>query len=337
MKAVCFADRKIGPGNPCYVIAEIGINHNGSLAIAKRLIDVAVEAGCDAVKFQKRDVPTVYTAEELATPRAFDPSFIAHARERAMLGGKRRMVLPDEACARLFIEPERTTNGDLKWSLEFGLAEFDEIERHCKSRGIHFAASSWDGLSAHFMNGFDVAWHKIASPCLTHDDLLRRVRSNRKPVILSTGGSTLEQITHAVEVLGTQDLVLLHCVSTYPARDEDANLEVMNLLRRAFPDVPVGYSGHEEGILPSLVAASMGACVIERHITLDKKMPGSDQKASLAPAQMAELVTKIRALEAGTAKITDWASAEDLQKICGDGVKRVLDGEIATMKKLRRV
>ena len=332
-----FGDRLVGTGSPCYIIAEIGINHNGSLEYAKQLIDIAANAGCQAVKFQKRDVETVYTDVELRTPRSVDPSFIRHAVERSCIGGVRRRALPDEALARLMVDPTQTTNGDLKFALEFGLKEFDALDLHCASRGIRWFASAWDGLSAHFVNGFDVPCHKIASACLTHDDLLRRVRSNRKPVILSTGGSTMEQVRHAIEVLGTKDLVLLHCVATYPCKDEDINLGMIETLRTEFPKVPIGYSGHEQGILPSLVAVSMGACVVERHITLDRNMPGSDQRASVDPTELVELVRSIRALESGASCINDLVTEDQRRLYVGDGVKRVLSAEVEVMKKLRRV
>jgi N-acetylneuraminate synthase len=334
MNAVKIGSRIVGPGQPCFVIAEIGINHNGSLDNALRLIDAAHKAGCQAVKFQKRDVETVYTAEELATPRAVDPSIIQNALERART--QRRRVLPEEALARLAVDIGNTRNGDLKWALEFGLKEFDTIELYCRERGMVWFASAWDGLSAHFMNGFQVACHKIASACLTHKNLLERVRSNGKPVILSTGGSTMEQIHRAVYVLGTEDLIIMHCVATYPCLDTDLNLKVIKTLRGEFPGVPIGYSGHERGILPSLVAVRLGAKVLERHITLDKTMPGSDQKASLEPDEFGELVAKVRQFESGRTMLDDMLPTEVIKAVCGDGIKRVLPAEVPVMKKLRR-
>ncbi len=337
MTTVTIGNKKVGKGQPCFIVAEIGINHNGSLDVAKKLIDVAVEAGCDAVKFQKRDVETVYTLEELRTPRKVDPSFIRHARERSKIDGRRYQVLPSEAMSRLFIDDADTTNGDLKHALEFGLREFNHIEMYCREKGIMWFGSAWDGHSAHFLNGFDVPCHKVASACLTHADLLRRIRSNRKPVIISTGGSTLEQVKKAVEVLGTDDLVVLHCIANYPCADEEINLATIDTLRETFPDVPIGYSGHEQGILPSLLAVSLGACVVERHITLDRAMPGSDQKASLDPSQLNELVSSIRALEAGSVTIGELVSPDAETILRGDGVKRVLPSEVPVMAKLRRV
>lgn len=336
-KPVVIGDTAVGDGYPCFVIAEIGINHNGSLDIAKRLIDIAVEAGCNAVKFQKRDVQTVYTDAELAQKRAFDQSFLEHARERVKLNGAKRRVLPESSMARLWMDPTDTTNGDLKYALEFDLKEFDTIERYCKERGILWFASSWDGLSAHFMNGFAVPCHKIASACLTHKDLLERVRGNGKPVILSTGGSTMEQVRKAVGVLGTDDLIIMHCVATYPCRDEDVNLGVIDTLREEFPGVPVGYSGHEQGLDPSLVAVALGACALERHVTLDRTMPGSDHKASVEPEELKRLVGRIRDLEAGQVTIEELVAPERIKVLEGDGVKRVLPAEEPVMQKLRRV
>lgn len=313
-------DHKIGRGHPCFIVAEIGINHNGSVDIAVGLIDAAKRAGANAVKFQKRTVEVVYTPQELATVRDVHPSIIAHARARLMIEGVPNQVLPAENLERLAKPDAKTTNGDLKYALEFGMKEYDIIDRYCRDNGMLWFGSAWDGHSAHFLNGFNAPCHKIASACLTHADLLRRVRSNGKPVIISTGGSTMDQVAKAVEILGRDDLVIMHCVATYPCKDEDINLGVMETLQRAFPEVPVGYSGHESGILPSVAAVAMGACMIERHITLDCAMPGSDQKASLEPDAFKEMVKEIRRVE----------------KIRGDGIKRVVADEVATMKKLRR-
>ncbi|MFH1393054.1 MAG: N-acetylneuraminate synthase family protein [Patescibacteria group bacterium] len=318
--AVKIGGKQVGEGYPCFVVAEIGINHNGSLEIAKKLIDAAVEAGCDAVKFQKREVEVVYTIEELAQPRKFDLSIIKNAFGRMIVEGVQYKIFPEKSVKRLKDNPENTTNGDLKYALEFNLKDYDTIDNYCREKGIMWFASSWDGLSAHFVNGYNVPCHKIASPCLTHIDLLRRVRSNGKPIILSTGGSTMEQIEKAVEILGHEDLIILHCVANYPCNDNEINLRVMNALRVAFPGVSIGYSGHEIGILPSVMAVAMGACLVERHITLDKNMPGSDHKASLEPQEFKQMIDEIRQFE----------------KVRGDGVKRVLPSEIPIMEKLRR-
>jgi len=313
--------RRIGPGYPCFFIAEIGINHNGSLPMALELVKAAVSAGAEAVKFQKRTVHLVYSPEELSRPRQFDQSFLDHARERREIESVRYEVMPEELW-RTVESGGPTTNGMLKYALEFGEKEFDIINRTCEELGITWSASAWDGLAAHFVNGFeDVAWLKVASACLTNRDLLQRVKAKGKPIFLSTGGSSLGQVKEAVSVLGAENLVLLHCVVAYPPRDEDTNLMAMETLRRIYPQVPVGFSSHARDIFPAVIAASMGACAIEVHLTLDRNLPGSDHKASLEPAELSELVSQVRRLEV----------------LRGDGVKNVLPEEVGTMKNLRRV
>ena len=287
MALVKIANRLVGPGQPCFIVAEIGINHNGSVEIAKKLIDLAVESGCDAVKFQKRTVEVVYTPEELAKPRE---------------------------------NPFGPTNGDLKRGLEFGKEQYDEIDRYCREKGILWFASPWDEGSVDFLEQYDLPCYKIASASLTDNGLLRHIRSKGRPVILSTGMSTMEQIRHAVEFLGEKDLIILHCVSTYPSETEEINLSVISTLSNEFPNIPIGYSGHEIGVAMSLAAAVMGACVVERHITLEQAMWGSDQSASLAPKGIRMLARDIRRFEVAK----------------GDGIKRVVETEIPIMKKLRR-
>jgi N-acetylneuraminate synthase len=287
MNPIKIGNALVGEGYPCYVIAEIGINHNGDIAIAKKLIDLAATAGCQAVKFQKRTVEVVYSAEELARPRE---------------------------------SPFGTTNADLKFGLEFGLEQYQEIDRHCKERKIDWLASCWDEASVDFIAQFDVPCFKIASASLTDDDLLRHTRSKGLPILLSTGMSTLEQIDHAVEVLGKQDLVILHTCSTYPALYEELNLRVIPGLRLRYA-VPVGYSGHETGLSTSISTIALGACVLERHITLDRAMWGSDQAASVEPQGFAHMVRDVRLVETAL----------------GDGIKRLGVREEPIMKKLRRV
>ena len=277
----------IGGDRPCYVIAEIGINHNGDIELAKKLINVALGADCDAVKFQKRTINVVYTPEELAKPRE---------------------------------SPFGNTNGDLKRGLEFEQDEYEEIDRYCREVKIDWFASCWDEASVDFIAQFKVPCFKIASASLTDDNLLRHTRAVGKPILLSTGMSTMEEVDHAVEVLGKQDLALLHACSTYPAYYEELNLRVINVLKERY-GVPVGYSGHETGLPSSVAAAVMGACMIERHITLDRSMWGSDHAASLEPNGITRLVRDIRLIE----------------KSKGDGVKRVLEREQPIIKKLRRV
>lgn len=286
-KVVRLGERMVGPGHPCYVIAEIGINHNGSLETAKQLIDVAVESGCDAVKFQKRTVDIVYTADELARPRE---------------------------------NPFGPTNGDLKRALEFGHDTYREIDRYCRTKGIAWFASCWDEASVDFIEKFGPPCYKIASASLTDDALLRHHAAMRRPIILSTGMSTIEQIQHAAETLAVDDLILLHCNSTYPAKLEELNLRALQTLQRMF-DAPVGYSGHEVGLPTTLAAVALGAAVVERHVTLDRAMWGSDQAASLEPAGLKRLVRDIRAIE----------------RALGDGIKCVWESERPVMAKLRRV
>jgi N-acetylneuraminate synthase len=287
MAEVLLGSRPVGDGHPCYVLAEVGINHNGDVGMAKRLVDVAVLAGCEGVKFQKRTVDVVYTGEELAKPRE---------------------------------SPFGETNGDLKRGLEFGQPEYREIVAYCESKPIQWAASCWDEASVDFIERFEPPFYKIASASLTDDGLLRHTRDKGRPVILSTGMSTLEQIDHAVEVLGAEDLVLLHTCSTYPSMYEELNLLGMKTLRDRY-GVPVGYSGHETGLPSSTAAAALGACMVERHITLDRAMWGSDHAASLEPNGIMRLVRDIRLVEMAL----------------GDGVIGVSPSEVPVMQKLRRV
>jgi N-acetylneuraminate synthase len=287
MNTVTVGNKQIGAGQPCYVIAEIGINHNGDIDLAKRLISVAVAAGCDAVKFQKRTVEIVYTAVELATPR---PNSFGE------------------------------TNGDLKHGLEFDEHDYAEIDSFCKQVKIPWLVSPWDELSVDFMEQFDLPVYKIASASLTDDHLLRHIRKTGKPVIASTGMSTYAEIDHAVDVLGKHDLVLMHTTSTYPAKYEQLNLRAIPTMIERY-GIPVGYSGHETGIPTSVAAMALGACCVERHITMDRAMWGSDQAASLEPNGISRLVRDIRLVE----------------QSMGDGIKRVYEEEIPVMKKLRRV
>jgi N-acetylneuraminate synthase len=269
------------------VVAEIGINHNGDIAIAKKLIDVAAASGCQAVKFQKRTINVVYSTEELA---------------------------------RLRESPFGTTNGDLKYGLEFELEQYREINRYSKERKIDWFASCWDEASVDFIDQFGVSCFKIASASLTDDNLLRYTRSKGRPILLSTGMSTIDQIDHAVELLGKEDLILLHTCSTYPALYEELNLRVIPMLLNRY-GIPVGYSGHETGLSTSISTISLGACVVERHITLDRAMWGSDQAASVEPQGFAHMVRDIRLVETAM----------------GDGIKRLGEREEPIMKKLRRV
>ena len=282
-------DRVIGSGHPVYVTGEIGINHNGDLANALALIDQAASAGCDAVKFQKR-------TPEICTPRdQWD-------LERDTPWGRMRYI-------------------DYRHRVEFDADAYATIDEHARRRGIAWFASPWDVESVDFLEQFDLPAHKVASACLTDDELLWRLRATGRTIILSTGMSTMRQIRHAVEVLGSDNIVLCHATSTYPAAATELNLRMIHTLQGEFPNVPVGYSGHETGLQTTLAAVALGAVFIERHITLDRAMWGSDQAASIEPQGLQRLVRDIRVIS----------------EALGDGVKRVYEGERAAMKKLRRV
>lgn len=350
MSQVRIGDWNVGSGAPCFIIAEIGINHNGSIEMALALIDAAASAGADAVKFQKRDVPIVYSAKDLQTPRAFDQCFIRNAMERSVIEGVIRPVFPEkgqrERLEELLEGKEVPTfNSDLKYALEFGPKEWDLIRTRCEDRGVAWGVSAWDGVSVFEIDGFQPDFHKVASACLTHADLLRRMRCCNRPIILSTGGSTFEQVRSAIKVLGKEDLVLLHCVATYPSTDDEGNLSVMESYRNEFHGIPVGYSGHEEDTLASRLAVSIGATVVERHITLDRNLPGSDQKASIEPQQFRRMVDEIRLIETmrGTQRSLSpekWAKPGEMERISalmGLPEKKVLLREIPVMEKLRRI
>ncbi len=287
MQSIKVGNFRIGKGYPCFIIAEIGINHNGSVELAKKLIDIAATSGCQAVKFQKRTVDVVYSPEELAKPR---------------------------------VSPFGETNGDLKRGLEFGLDEYKTIDEYCRKKGIMWFASCWDEEAVDFIDRFDVPCYKIASASLTDDNLLRHTREKGKPILLSTGMSTLEEIDHAVEVLGKENLIIYHCTSTYPTDNQEINLLAIKQLEERY-DVPIGFSGHERGITPSIVAAALGACSVERHITTDRTLWGSDHAASLEPTGLFKLVRDIK----------------HLPDVLGDGQKKVYESEKPIIKKLRRV
>ena len=270
-----------------YFVAEIGINHNGDLDIAKQLINQAKAAGCDAVKFQKRTIDIVYTAETLAQKRE---------------------------------SPWGTTQREQKEGLEFNQADYDVIDAHCKQLGIEWFASAWDIPSQHFLRRYKLNYNKVASAMATHLPFLKEVASEKKPTFLSTGMCIYEDIDNAVEIFKTAGcpVMLMHTVSTYPAAEKDLNLAAMHALRQRY-GVPVGYSGHEPSVSPSIMAAMMGAMAIERHITLDRAMYGSDQSASLELPGLLTLMGSIR----------------KIPECIGDAVKRVLPAEEAVAKKLR--
>ncbi len=279
--------RRIGPGYPCFVIAEIGINHNGDLDLARRLIDAAVAAGCDAVKFQKR-TPEICVPEDQKDQKRDTPW-------------------------------GRITYLEYRHRIEFGRAEYEAIDAHCGQAGILWSASCWDVPSLEFIDSFEPPFLKVASPVLTNDELLAAHASSGRPLIVSTGMSTMEEIGHAAAILGDRTpWLFLHCTSTYPARAEEINLQVMDTLRARYGR-PVGYSGHEVGLQISLAAVARGADVLERHITLDRAMWGSDQAASVEPQGLQRLVRDVRVIEAAL----------------GDGTKRVYESEMSARDKLR--
>ncbi len=308
--------RAIGHGEPCFVVAEIGINHNGDIGVAKKLIEEAKRAGCDAVKFQKRTVGVVYTPEELLKARQIPPytGVIQNAVKRGVLSAEAKERLEKSNF-------ENTTNGDLKLALEFTEEEYREIDDFCRGIGILWFASPWDEESVDFLERFNPPCYKVASACITDQGLLSRLKDTKKPIILSTGMSTQAEVARAVELVGSKELILLHTVSTYPTKDErELNLKVLDTLRGWYPGVPVGYSGHETDILPSLVAVALGAVMIERHFTLDRSMWGSDQQSSLMFDEMRELVEK----------------AARIPAMLGSGLKVVTSGELEVLRKLRR-
>ena len=282
-------DRPVGPDYPVYITGEIGINHNGSLDDALALIDVAAKAGCDAVKFQKR------------TPGICVPKDQQDVERDTPWG--------------------RMTYLAYRHRVEFGMDEYDAISRYCAALGLAWFASPWDIPSVDFLELANPPAHKIASACLTDDALLERVRDTERTVILSTGMSTPEQIRRAVDILGRERLILCHTTSSYPAPAEELNLRMIHTLTRTYPDVAIGYSGHEIGLQTTVAAVALGACFVERHITLDRAAWGSDQAASVEPVGLDRLVRDIRTVEAAL----------------GDGVKRVYDSEQPILRKLRRV
>jgi N-acetylneuraminate synthase len=279
--------RLVGDGHPVYIVAEIGINHNGSVEIAKQLIDAAKHAGVDVVKFQKR-------TPELCVPE--------HQRDQ----------MRDTPWGYI-------TYMDYRYKIEFDRAAYEEIDRYCHSIGMDWMASSWDIPSVEFLEAFNPPAHKVPSALLTDHTLLRALKDTGKPIILSTGMSTLNEIRAAVEIIGVKNLIITHTTSSYPCPPDELNLRMIQTLRDLFA-VPIGYSGHEVGLVPSAVAVAMGACLVERHVTLDRAMWGSDQSASVEPQGIEKLVKYIRVTEMSL----------------GDGIKRVYDSEKSSLSKLRR-
>jgi len=266
------------------IVAEIGINHNGDMSICKRLIDTAVESGCDAVKFQKRDLDQVYTQE-----------FLDSSRE----------------------SPWGTTQREQKAGLEFGINEYQEIDQYCKEKGIEWFASAWDLNSQEFLQQFDCKYNKVASAMIVYEDLLKMIAKEGKHTFISTGMTTYDDIQKAVDIFNKENcsFELMHTISTYPMKDENANLRMINTLREKYR-CDVGYSGHEAGLAVSYAAVAFGITSLERHVTLSRAMYGSDQSASIEPAGIKQLVGAVRKIESAM----------------GDGIKKVIDeeGPIAT-------
>jgi N-acetylneuraminate synthase len=288
-REIKIGNKLVGDRHPTYVIAEIGINHNGDVGIAKQMINAAVHAGADAVKFQKR-------TPDVATP-------------------------PDQQKQLRETPWGYITYLDYRYKVEFNEDQYCEIDKHCREKGIAWLVSVWDEPSVDFMEKFDTPAYKIPSASLTDSKLIRKARATGRPLILSSGMSTIEQIKKGVEVAGDANLALLHCTSTYPCEPEELNLKMVETLRGEFPTLPIGYSGHEVGLVPSAVAVALGACMVERHLTLDRAMWGTDQAASVEPGGFERLVKYIRVTEAAL----------------GDGVKKVYESEKGSLKKLRRV
>ena len=288
MRTVQFGNKVVGDRQATYIVAEIGINHNGSVDTARRLIDSAVDAGCDAVKFQKR-------TPELCVPVK-----------------QRDLMRETPWGAMSYLEYRRR--------MEFNVEQYGALIEYCGERSIDWFASCWDESAVDFIEWFEPIGHKIPSAALTDAALLKRFRRTRRPLILSTGMSTMAQIEAAVELLGTENLLITHSTSTYPCPLGELNLKMIETIRTRF-DCPVGYSGHEVGLPTTLAAVCLGACLVERHITLDRAMWGSDQAASVEPQGLTRLVKYIR----------------DVEAAMGDGIKTVYQSEIPVMQRLRRV
>ena len=288
MNTVKVGNKKIGKNEDVYIIAEIGINHNGSLDIAKKLIDGAAFSGCDAVKFQKR-------TPELCTPH--DQWNI----ERDTPWGRMKYI-------------------DYRHKVEFGFEEYSEINRYCKEKGIDWFASPWDEVALDFLLQFNPVLLKFASASLTDINLLKKAKITNIPIMISTGMSTQEQVDQVISILGNENIMLAQSTSTYPCKTEELNLNVIRTFTEKYPTIPIGYSGHETGLAPTIAAIALGARFIERHITLDRALWGSDQAASVEIGGVFRMVKDIR----------------DIEKALGNGIKTVYDSEMNSIKKLRK-
>lgn len=287
-KTVTIANREIGSGKPVYIIGEIGINHNGDLDVAKKLIDAAIISGCDAIKFQKR------------TPELCVPGHQKNIKRETPWG--------------------EMTYLEYRYRVEFGEEQYRMIDRYCREKGIHWFASCWDEPSVDFMEKFNPPCYKVASASITNDSLLKKLNGTGRPIILSTGMSTMDEIRKAVSLITPEKLLVAHSTSAYPCKPEELNLRMIETLNKVF-DCPIGYSGHEVGLQTTYAAVALGATFVERHITLDRAMWGTDQAASVEPMGFMRLVRDIRVIE----------------KAMGDGVKRVYESEAGIRKKLRNI
>lgn len=289
MAEVKLRDRLVGDGHPSFIIAEIGINHNGDIEICKKLIDAAVESGCDAVKFQKR------------TPE---------------------ICVPEDQKSKIRQTPwGQMTYIEYKERIEFGEEEFKIIDEYCKEKDILWFASCWDVPSVEFIEKFNPPAYKAASASLTDLELLKAMKDTGKPLMISSGMSTMDEIEKAVEFLGQDKLLLAHSTSAYPCPVEELNLKMVPTLKAKYPELPIGYSGHETGLTTTVTAVALGATFVERHFTLDRAMWGTDHPASMEPVGMRRLVRDIR----------------DVEVALGDGIKKVYESEKGARAKLRRI
>ncbi len=288
-REIKLGNKVVGDGHPAYVIAEIGINHNGDLDVARQMIRAAAHAGADAVKFQKRTPEVCTPPEQQKQMRETPWGYISYL--------------------------------DYRYKVEFDKEAYTEIDKLSRELGIDWFVSVWDEQSVDFMEQFDTPAYKIPSASMTDHNLLRHVRKTGRPLIVSTGMSTMDQIHRAMDAVGLENLIIMHTTSAYPCDPDELNLKMIETLRREFPNNPIGYSGHEVGLVPSAVAVALGATSVERHFTLDRAMWGSDQAASVEPGGFEKLVKYIRVTE----------------QAMGDGVKKVYESEMSSLKKLRRV
>jgi N-acetylneuraminate synthase len=288
-REIKLGNKLVGDGHPAYVIAEIGINHNGDLEIAKQMVRAAAHAGADAVKFQKRTPEVCTPPEQQKQMRETPWGYISYL--------------------------------DYRYKVEFDKDAYTEIDNLARELGVDWLVSVWDEQSVDFMEQFETPAYKIPSASLTDHNLLKHVRQTGKPIIVSTGMSTMDEIHRGIDAVGLDNLLIMHTTSAYPCDPDELNLRMIETLRAEFPNTPIGYSGHEVGLVPSAVAVALGACSVERHFTLDRAMWGSDQAASVEPGGFEKLVKYIRVTE----------------QAMGDGVKKVYESEMSSLKKLRRV